>query len=93
MNATLHSSLAARLRQSTSLLRTQLLTRPTQRTLTTTPHTIPIIPNIATPLKSQYTKTERRVVGLTTFMAGSACIGAGLYYYVSNEIDAIEEAF
>jgi hypothetical protein len=93
MNATLRSSLAAPLRQSNSLLRKQVLTRPIQRTLTTTPHTSPIIPNVAAPLKSQHTKAERRIGGTAAVAAGTACIGAGLYYYVSNEIDAIEEAF
>jgi hypothetical protein len=93
MNTALRSSLAAPLRQSSSLLRTQLLARPIQRTLTTAPSTIPVIPHITKPIKSRYTPTERRLVGLATFMAGNACIGTGIYYYVSNEIDAIEEAF
>lgn len=74
-------------------LRTQLLSRPIQRTLTTTPTTMPIISNINHATKSQYTKTERRAIGLASVVAGTAGIGAGLYYYVSNKIDAIEEAF
>jgi len=43
--------------------------------------------------KSQYTKTERRVVAFAAFAAFNACIGGGLYYYVCAEFDSIEEAF
>jgi hypothetical protein len=98
MNAALRSSMGTPLRQSTSLLRTQLLTKPVQRTLSTTttttpPHVMPTISNISTPLRSKYNRTERRVIGIATFAAANACIGAGLYFYVRNEVDAIEEAF
>ena len=54
---------------------------------------MPIISSISAPLKSQYTKAERRVIGLAAFAAFNTAVGGGLYYYVRAEVDSIEEAF
>jgi len=54
---------------------------------------MPIISNISAPLKSQYTKTERRVLGLAAFAGLNAFIGLGIYYYVSQSEGSISGSY